>query len=374
MIPVFEAEINEPIDGIFKISLVDAPAVESNFFYFEKQNKEIKHSIQNEEQRIVSGVLMRADFPIYRYDNTIGEYYIRYSKETIKKMAEKMLLDGTQNNINLFHTEGTDVDGVNLLEIFIKDSSKGISPVGFEDIEEGSLFCSYKVENDSVWDAIKDGTFMGFSLEGIFTIDIENKVDEFKKQSKIHKNNIMNTITKKMMNAIVKFGSVNTDKGELFWVGEAELEIGDELFKDTEDGRVKVEDGEYKTERGDVIVVTDGLVSEIRNFEGDPEAELELDKKKTACEEEVIVEEPKDETIVEEPKDDKYDELKRDIDALRAEHDELKGMVEQLRDEVAELLQKPAAEPIVEEFEKAAKMPANSKISNALKVVGTLRK
>ena len=99
---------------------------------------------------------------------------------------------------------------------------------------------------------------MGFSLEGIFTIDIENKVDEFKKQSKIHKNNIMNTITKKMMNAIVKFGSVNTDKGELFWVGEAELEIGDELFKDTEDGRVKVEDGEYKTERGDVIVVTDG--------------------------------------------------------------------------------------------------------------------
>lgn len=370
-IPIFEAMINEEIEGIYKISLVDAPAVESNFFFFNKDKVEVKYSIQDEEQRIVFGVLMRADFPIYRRDEQFGEYYIKYSKETIKKMAEKMLVDGTQNNINLFHAAGTDVTGVNLLEIFIKDSSKGISPVGFEDIEEGSLFCSYKVENDSVWNAIKDGTFLGFSLEGIFSIE---QTQNFKKN--IKKNN-MNRLTKKFMNAIVKFGSVKTDKGELFWVGEADLEIGDELFIQEGDDKVKVEDGVYTMEDGTEITVSEGLVSEIKTVEGKSEGELDMEEKKeeVKCEEEEVKEEVKEEVVDDEPeKDDKYDALKGDIDALRAEHDELKGIVEQLKAEVAEILQKPAAEPIVEEFEKVAKIEGNSKMKNALSIVGSLRK
>lgn len=370
MIPIYEAMINEPIEGIYKISLVDAPAVESNFYFFNKQDKELKYSIQNEEQRIVFGVLMRADYNIYRRDEQFGEYYIRYSKDTIKKMAEKMLADGTQNNINLFHADGTDVEGVNLLELFIKDSTKGINPVGFENIEEGSLFCSYKVENDSIWDAIKDGTFLGFSLEGIFSVE---KVQNFNKNTK---NINMNRLTKKILNAIVKFGSVKTDKGELFWVGEADLEIGDELFIQEGEDKVKVEDGVYTMEDGTEITVSEGLVSEIKTVDGKPEGELDMEEKKeeVKCEETEEVKEEVKEEVVEEPKDDKYDALKGDIDALRAEHDELKGIVEALKSEVEELLAKPAAEPIVEEFEKATKLTGNNKVNNAMRIVGSLRK
>jgi len=356
MIPIYEATINEEIEGIYKISLVDAPAVESNFLYFNKDEKMLKYSIENEEQRIVFGVLMRADYNIYRYDEEFGEYYIRYSKDTIKKMAEKMLLDGTQNNINLFHTNGTDVEGVNLLELFIKDSNKGISPKGFENIEEGSLFCSYKVENDAIWNAIKDGTFLGFSLEGIFGID---KFENFNKNKNIQKNNMSN-FTKKIVNAIVKFGSVETDKGTLYWVGEADLEIGDELFAEVEGERVKVEDGVYTMEDGTQITVAEGLVSEIKTAEGKNEGELDM----------------AEETETQVVDSEEVARLKEDIDALRAAHDELRGIVETLKSELEALATKPAADPIVEEFEKVTNSTktADVKLNNALRIVGSLRK
>ena len=90
--------------------------------------------------------------------------------------------------------------------------------------------------------------------------------------------------------------------------------------------------------------------------------------KDVECEEEVIVENP--EEIVEEPKDDKYEELKRDIDDLRKEHDELKGIVEELKNTINAILEKPAAEPIVEEFNKVT----GSKAENGIPVFGSRAK
>ena len=369
-IPVFEAYIDNLECGIYKISLVDLPAVESDFVYFNKQDKVMKFNIEDEEQRMVTGVIMRANFNIYRYDEEFGEYYIKYSPDTIKIMAEKMMSDGTFNNINIMHMDGTDVEGVNLVELFIKDTEKGINPSNFDDIENGSLFATYKINNDLIWNEIKNGTFRGFSLEGIFDID---KV-ELRKQNNNY-NSFLNTMTKlfnRFLKSFVKCGSVETDKGTLYWVGEADLQIGDELFYNTENEEaVKVEDGEYTLEDGTVIVVKEGLVSEIREKDGEQEGELDMkteDKKDVECEEEVIVENP--EEIVEEPKDDKYEELKRDIDDLRKEHDELKGIVEELKNTINAILEKPAAEPIVEEFNKVT----GSKAENGIPVFGSRAK
>lgn len=370
-IPVFEAIIDDIECGIYKISLVDLPAVESDFIYFNKQEKPtIKFSIDSEEEKMVSGVIMRAGYLIYRYDESFGEYYIKYSPETIKIMAEKMMLDNTFNNINIMHEDGTMVEGVNLVEIFIKDTSKGINPKGFEDIEEGSLFATYKINNPEIWDEIKNGTFKGFSIEGLFDLTKVN----FKKHIN-QKNTFLDTMTRlfnRFLKSFVKCGSVETDKGTLYWVGEADLQIGDELFYNTENEEaVKVEDGEYKLTDGTVIIVKEGLVSEIREKDGEQEGELDMATTKKQCmEEEIIVEEPEEkEVIEEEPKEDKYDELKRDIDDLRKEHDELKGIVEDMKNTINTLLDKPAAEPIVEEFKKVS-----TKSQNGIPVFGSRSK
>jgi hypothetical protein len=125
-------------------------------------------SIQDEEERIITGALMLADTPIYRNDGN-GEYYVVFSKDTIKKIAQKYFKKGYQNNVNLMHDSGQVMDGVTMFESWIVDEKRGVKPMkGFEDVKEGSWFGSFKVENEEVWNMIKDGKVKGFSVEGIF--------------------------------------------------------------------------------------------------------------------------------------------------------------------------------------------------------------
>lgn len=174
-LPIYNALITTENTGLQRISLVESPAVLSNFLVFDEDKQDVKFAVQDEEKREVLGVVMRADFPIYRNDSQNGEYYVKYGKETIKLMSQKMLSDGVQNKVNLQHQENSDVKGVEMFECFIKDTENGVSPKGFENIEDGSLFARFKVNNDDVWDGIKNGTFKAFSLEGLFVFELEEK-------------------------------------------------------------------------------------------------------------------------------------------------------------------------------------------------------
>ena len=165
-LPVYIAQIDNTEEGILDISLVDYPAVKRDFVLF-SQDK-MNFSIQNEEKRIISGVVMLADTPIYRKSPTAGEYYIVFTRDIIEMMVEKMSFEGKLNNITLNHN-GQLVEGVTLVELFIKDSSKGLNPTYLPDVTEGSLIASYKVENVDIWNQIKAGEFRGFSLSGIFS-------------------------------------------------------------------------------------------------------------------------------------------------------------------------------------------------------------
>lgn len=165
-LPVYIAQIDNTEEGILDISLVDYPAVKRDFVLF-SQDK-MNFSIQSEEKRIISGVVMLADTPIYRKSPTAGEYYIVFTRDIIEMMVEKMSFEGKLNNITLNHN-GQLVEGVTLVELFIKDSSKGLNPTYLPDVTEGSLIASYKVENEDIWNQIKAGEFRGFSLSGIFS-------------------------------------------------------------------------------------------------------------------------------------------------------------------------------------------------------------
>lgn len=169
-LPLYKAQITDSVDGMYTVSLVDYPAVESDFLYFNENKKPLEFSIDDEEQRIITGVIMRCDFPIYRRTADGYEYYIMYDKPTIELMAEKWVGEGLVNRINLMHQEDNYVTGLYLKELYIKDTERGINPKGFEVISDGSLFATYKVLNDDVWNSIKSGEFKGFSLEGYFDV------------------------------------------------------------------------------------------------------------------------------------------------------------------------------------------------------------
>ena len=102
-LPIFNIVLGDA-EGIQVMSLVDYPAVESNFLAFDKQ-QEMKFSV-NDEEHIVFGCALRADFPIYRFDR-MGEYYVVFTKDVIKQLYEKFLTENLMNNVNLNHDKET---------------------------------------------------------------------------------------------------------------------------------------------------------------------------------------------------------------------------------------------------------------------------
>ena len=53
-------------------------------------------------------------------------------------------------------------------------------PKGYDEAPEGSWFISMKVENNEVWQSVKDGTFKGFSVEGVFDQAEEKYISDLK--------------------------------------------------------------------------------------------------------------------------------------------------------------------------------------------------
>lgn len=274
-IPVYNAIISDSSQGMDKISLIDAPAVKSDFLKFKEQPKQVLFAVADEDKRLVYGVIMRADFPIYRKDDQMGEFYIIFNAETIRQMAEKYLADGKCNNVSLMHQDGSDVEGVQMVQYFIKDSAMGVSPAGFDNISDGSLFGEFHITNDEVWAAVKDGTYKGFSLEGYFDLipetdveDVQGIVDTLAGAfSKLFKHTFNMTKLEKIKAALAKVlvecANCTTDKGILYWDGEDDLAVDMPVFTD-EAKSAPAEDGEYIKEDGTTIVIKDGKVSEIK--------------------------------------------------------------------------------------------------------------
>lgn len=164
MIKTYKAKVLDDECGIQALSLVEHPAVLSKVERFAENDKiqyfkdDLKHNI--------TGLIIPADRPIYRNNGT-EEYYIVFEKDTIVDFSTKMMKDGTMNFFNWEHSDDT-ISGIECIELFIKDSERGISPAGFDDVEEGSLFGTFHISNDDVWDKIMDGSY-GISMECIFS-------------------------------------------------------------------------------------------------------------------------------------------------------------------------------------------------------------
>ena len=193
-IPIYEVYIDtsDTETGMFIISLVNEPAIGKDFLTFSSDKLHIEYKVANEEEQKVFGAIAIADKPIYRKDESGFEYYIVFNKTTIAKMTEKYFKMGLQNNVDTEHNFKLE-DGVTLTQMFIKDNSKGISPIGFEDVADGSLFAEFHIENNNIWNDIKEGKYKGFSLSGEFFV---NEMTPLIEKEKTEYDEIMDMINK----------------------------------------------------------------------------------------------------------------------------------------------------------------------------------
>lgn len=331
LLPIYDATIENQDDGIIVMSLVNAPATEINWITFSENEEKVMFSVISEDEHILAGVVMEADKPIYRIAPNGEEYYIKFSKDVIKKMSEKMLSDNTFNNIDINHNgELVDKSKVKLVELFIKDESKGIAP-NYLNVSDGSLLANYKIYDEQLWQMAKNGELNGFSLEGLF---------ELKKCDK-NKHNKMSKIKELLKKMLTSFSKIETENATLVYDGE--FVVGVEVYD--ENGDV-IADGEYITE-DKVIVVKDGVVTEIN--------EKEVDKKQ----DEKVVETAEVEEVVEKPTEkpaDKPDETEE----LKMKISELEDRISKLEELVKKINEETVAEPIEEqEFSKSFKKNKN---------------
>ena len=345
-IPVFAVNVDDPGCSISTMSLVDDPAMSIDMVCFSKEQK-MNFSIQDESQHNILTCLVRVDFPILRVTEDGDPYYIVFNKETAKVLCQRLMKDGMQQNISLNHN-GKLIQGIQLQEVFIKDTEKGISPIGFEEAADGSLMGVYHIEDDQLWNDCIEGRFKGISIESLLGIE------EFKKKcNKKTKKNNMSKIKEVLKRLLMEFNTLSTDKAELYWEEDTELMVGYKVFVEDESGnKVPAMDGEYISDENK-IKVAGGTVTEIERREvDDMPVNVPAEKKEETMEEPIVEEpkeEPKEEPATEEPKEDKTVELEKRIADLETK-------IAELETKLAEIATAPAAAPVVDEFENIKKI------------------
>ena len=155
--------------GIDAISIVEAPAIESNFIALKAH--EIKFAQVDAEKRILMGPVLIPDKPIFRkqvMNGEMQEFYVYFSKNTVSRASQMFLMKGNQGKATLEHDMA--LQGICMVESWIKeDMEKDKSAIYGMNDPIGTWMGCLKVTNDEIWnDYVKTGRVKGFSIEGYF--------------------------------------------------------------------------------------------------------------------------------------------------------------------------------------------------------------
>lgn len=320
---------------VYAISLVEEPAIESNFVYLAKQKEKKNIILSAEDKHLVYGAVLIPDMPIVRYDDVDGEFYIQFPKETVEKLAFDYVQSGRMHSFTTQHKDET--DKIAIIESWVKTSDNDKSRDLGLDCPVGTWFVGAKIEDEEIWQNIKEGKMNGFSIESFLNMDEillsknNYNMQESTKNTKMESVEINEGFFLKIMEAI-KGALQEPEVPEL----EAQVtasqfvdELKDEVSEPVADEVVEVMEDEVPTEE----VVNEALPEEIA---------------------EDVVEEVQDVAPTEEVAQDTIQEV---IDELNAKIDDLNVQIEELRKQNVNL---------TKENEKLSKRPATKPVSTRM--------
>tara|TARA_R110000772_G_scaffold2489_3_gene8964 strand:+ start:72 stop:1091 length:1020 start_codon:yes stop_codon:yes gene_type:complete len=178
-LPLFDISLEDIAQGMYKISLVDKPAIEEDFIHFNEVDK--VRMFSDEKKKEVVGPIMIPNKEILRHSPDMGYYYVRFTEEIIQQIMYKYSKEGLFNAFGINHSY--DTDEVVMLEVWTKESDNDKSvDYGFN-LPNGTVFVKAKIESDELFTAIENGEINGFSIEIKAdikpTINNEEQMNEF---------------------------------------------------------------------------------------------------------------------------------------------------------------------------------------------------
>jgi hypothetical protein len=164
MSKIYELLIQDDGDEVFAISLVESPAIESNFVFFDKE--EVMFAATNNEQRMLIGPILIPEKKILRIDGEGNPYHVFFSKETVQKLAQNYLMKKYNSNSTLEHE--SKLKGVHLVESWVKTGKLDKSNNFGISVPEGTWMGMFKINDETIWeDYIKTGKLKGLSVEAL---------------------------------------------------------------------------------------------------------------------------------------------------------------------------------------------------------------
>ena len=293
--------VKSSTSDIYAVSLVEEEAVESGFIALSKQKQPMDFKIHNEEKRMLYGVALRADFPIYRRYGE-DEFYLTFDANAIERLVNKFMSNYGQKSFTIDHMEPA--EGIVITESWlVKDIENDKSnALGLENVSEGSWIIGCKINNDEIWQSIKEGRWHGFSIES--WIDME-EIEDFKKINKENKEIDMAAKKNKFEEMIDKIKSIISDA-------------------------VEEADGQDTEVQEEVVEEAADAVEEVVNEEETTDEVVEAAEDETPTEEVAndVIEQVEEEAETEEEAADNLqevvDQLQAEVDSLKAENEELK--------------------------------------------------
>ena len=163
---LYELKIEDNEDEVFAISLVESPAIESDFIFFDKE--EVMFAATDTEQQMLVGPILIPEKKILRVDGEGQPYHVYFTKETVKKIAQNYLMKKYTDKATLEHDMR--IKGVHLVESWIKEGKLDKSNSYGLNVPEGAWMGMFKITDPKIWkDYVKTGKVKGFSIEGLFT-------------------------------------------------------------------------------------------------------------------------------------------------------------------------------------------------------------
>lgn len=179
-------------DG-FKVSLVKDPAIEETLLKFSKEEEEKLHFF-NDEKRIIYSVAMIPNKLIFRKDIKGEPAQVFYDEKAIEDFQQAYFRKSDLST-NINHSE-FNTQGVFPFENWIVGEDNKAELLGLN-APKGSLVMGFKIDNDEVWNEIKNGNLDGLSIEGL------TKIEEITNTNTNNKNEKMSTETK--LEKVTKF-------------------------------------------------------------------------------------------------------------------------------------------------------------------------
>ncbi len=372
----YEAVFNPESEGVYAISLVEDPAMEGLFIALSKQKIELK--TVDEEQRILMGLVLEPDKPIYR--NQGGEEFnIVFNSQTIKDLSYNFFKSGFQLNSTIEH-EGENLNGVSFVESWIVEDPKIDKSANFGlSYPKGSWIATMKVDNNEVWENyIKTGKVQGFSVDAFVSLkEIKLNSNKMAEEKKDFVSEITDAI-KDGFKAIlgkeeveVELGSVALADGSIILMFEGEmLEVGGSVWVEGENGeRIPAPVGEHPLENGQVLVIAEeGIAGEIREAQAEVEEELSEPEAPQAPSASQATEDIKSaikSVLIKyaEEQDAKIDEK---LKAFETKFSAIEKENKDLKEEVIKLGEQPVSEPIKARPEQKGSLTKKGRLTEFL--------